>query len=140
MYLISNINLASNLPIVVVGCGGTGSLVAEGLCRLFLDRPEVNVVLVDMDRVEAHNIARQNFHPGEVGRFKTEALAQRLSQAYGREISYSTSPWSNGVYKDIFMQQPAPNMVALSSGLIIGCLDNAPARAAVLETLTTGFT
>ena len=45
----------------MVGTGGTGGFVAEGLCRLFQGR-EATIVLVDHDRVEPHNLLRQNFY------------------------------------------------------------------------------
>ena len=48
----------------------TGGYVAEGLCRLFQGR-EAAIVLVDHDRVEPHNLLRQNFYPEDVGRFKS---------------------------------------------------------------------
>ncbi|MDP2659595.1 MAG: ThiF family adenylyltransferase, partial [Dehalococcoidia bacterium] len=56
---------ASRPPTVVVGCGGTGGFVAEGLCRLL--PKEQNILLVDHDRVEPHNLRRQAFFSGDVG-------------------------------------------------------------------------
>ena len=41
--------------LVIVGCGGTGSLVAEGLCRLLINS-DLTLMLVDFDRVEPHNL------------------------------------------------------------------------------------
>lgn len=46
--------------IVLVGCGGTGGFLAEAICRLLIDRPG-SLQLIDMDRVEPHNVARQSF-------------------------------------------------------------------------------
>jgi sulfur carrier protein ThiS adenylyltransferase len=57
--------------LVIVGCGGTGSLVAEGLCRLLINS-DLTLMLVDFDRVEPHNLLRQNFFAGEVGKFKSD--------------------------------------------------------------------
>ena len=59
-YYLDNAFLLDNPWITVVGCGGTGGFVAEGLCRLFQGR-EATIVLVDHDRVEPHNLLRQNF-------------------------------------------------------------------------------
>ena len=50
-YYLDNAFLLDNPRITVVGCGGTGGFVAEGLCRLFQGR-EATIVLVDHDRVE----------------------------------------------------------------------------------------
>jgi tRNA A37 threonylcarbamoyladenosine dehydratase len=46
--------------IVIVGCGGTGSHLAEATCRLLIG-VSAELYLVDMDRVEAHNVGRQAF-------------------------------------------------------------------------------
>jgi hypothetical protein len=46
--------------IVVVGCGGTGGFLADAACRLLLGR-SARLYLVDPDRVEPHNVARQTF-------------------------------------------------------------------------------
>jgi hypothetical protein len=46
--------------VVLVGCGGTGAFLAEALCRLLVGRRGA-LHLVDLDRVEEHNVARQAF-------------------------------------------------------------------------------
>lgn len=104
-------------PVTIAGCGGTGGFVAEGLCRLL--PAKADIILVDHDRVEERNLGRQNFTDGELGMLKSEALAVRLSSRYGRPVAYSTLPIA---------------MVDVSfPGLIIGCLDNGPARRAIAD-------
>lgn len=76
----------SDSTLVVVGCGGTGGFVAEGLCRLLIGKEKYQIVLIDHDRVEEHNLRRQNFFAGDIGKFKSQALADRLSRQYGRKI------------------------------------------------------
>ena len=77
-YYLDNTYLVDNPWITVVGCGGTGGFVAEGLCRLFQGR-EATIVLVDHDRVEPHNLLRQNFYPaGRGAGSRAKALAERL--------------------------------------------------------------
>ncbi len=132
-YHLDNSFLLDNPWITVVGCGGTGGFVAEGLCRLFQGR-EATIVLVDHDRVEPHNLLRQNFYKDDVGRFKSEALADRLARAYGRPVGYSVYPFreydesrSNG--------HGYPGLPAYGESLIIGCADNAAARRAMAECL-----
>ena len=68
-YYLDNAFLLDNPWITVVGCGGTGGFVAEGLCRLFQGR-EAAIVLVDHDRVEPHNLLRQNFYAEDVGKLQ----------------------------------------------------------------------
>ena len=91
-YYLDNAFLLDNPWITVVGCGGTGGFVAEGLCRLFQGR-KATIVLVDHDRVEPHNLLRQNFYAEDVGKFKSQALADRLARAYRRPIGYSVYPF-----------------------------------------------
>jgi hypothetical protein len=117
MYTLDNSFAHGHFTVTVVGCGGTGSFVAEGLCRLL--PPRADLVLVDHDRVEERNLIRQNFRRQELGQFKGEALARRLAKTYSRPVGYSTLPIAmTGV------RYP---------GLIIGCVDNGPARRDIAE-------
>ena len=59
MYRLSNQFATNNFTVTVVGCGGTGGFVADGLCRVLPPRAEL--VLVDHDIVEERNLVRQNF-------------------------------------------------------------------------------
>lgn len=59
--------------LLVAGCG-IGSTIAETCVRLGFE----HVTLVDKDRVEAHNLNRQNFTAGDIGSQKVAALARRL--------------------------------------------------------------
>lgn len=58
----------------IVGCGSVGSTIAENLVRVGL----TNFTLYDFDTVEAHNIGNQMFWHSQIGKPKTEALAQIL--------------------------------------------------------------
>ena len=131
-YRLDNAFLLDNPWITVVGCGGTGGFVAEGLCRLFQGR-DATIVLVDHDRVEPHNLLRQNFYAEDVGRFKSQALADRLARAYRRPVGYSVYPFRE------YDAQPHghgyPGIPGYGGNLIIGCADNAAARRAMAECL-----
>ena len=131
-YHLDNAFLLDNPWITVVGCGGTGGFVAEGLCRLFQGR-EATILLVDHDRVEPHNLLRQNFYAEDVGRFKSQALADRLARAYRRPVGYSVYPFrqdDSGPYGPRY-----PGLPSYGSCLLIGCADNAAARRAMAECL-----
>ncbi len=132
-YYLDNAFLLDNPWITVVGCGGTGGFVAEGLCRLFQGR-EATIVLVDHDRVEPHNLLRQNFYANDVGKFKSQALADRLAKAYRRPVGYSVYP-----FREYDESRPNghgyPGLVDYGESLIIGCADNAAARRAMAECL-----
>ena len=131
------VSLASNdrPKLVVVGCGGTGSLVAEGLCRLLINS-DLTLMLVDFDRVEPHNLLRQNFFSGEVGKFKSQALAERLSRQYGRKIGYSVMPYE----RDLFDEPMGAGMYHKAMSLIIiGCVDTAEARHSIADSMNANF-
>ena len=120
-YTLHTPFMADHPRITVVGCGGTGGFVAEALCRLYTGR-QAEIVLVDHDRVEHHNTLRQNFLARDVGRHKSEVLAERLCESYGRSVGYMVRPFrreENGTYPGIRRYNP---------GIIIGCVDNAQAR------------
>ena len=127
-YRLDTPFMADNPRITIIGCGGTGGFVAEALCRLYTGR-QAEIVLVDHDRVEPHNLLRQNFLPPDVGRHKSEALAERLCESYGRAVGYMVRPFQkegNETYPGIGRYKP---------GIMIGCVDNARARQEMEECL-----
>jgi PRTRC genetic system ThiF family protein len=76
------------LTIVLVGCGGTGSHIADALASLAIEcrrrgEAEPRVILVDGDRVESRNTVRQRFLEREIGRHKVHAVAGRLAHDVG---------------------------------------------------------
>ena len=67
----------------IIGCGSVGSTVAENLARFGIE----DMVLYDFDIVEEHNLVNQMFTKEDVGRLKTEALADYVHRSV-------TSSWS----------------------------------------------
>ena len=135
MYNLMTQNIADDPWITIVGCGGTGGFVAESLCRLLTGSDAV-VTLVDHDRVEPHNLLRQNFRREDVGRFKSVALAERLSKQFGRTIGYSTMPFRPYTSGTGYSARTAlPGLPSHRSCLLIGCVDNAAARSAMAKCL-----
>jgi molybdopterin/thiamine biosynthesis adenylyltransferase len=59
--------------LLIGGCG-IGSTIAEACLRLGFE----HLTLIDKDRVEAHNLNRQDFTTADVGSQKVDALARRL--------------------------------------------------------------
>lgn len=114
--------------IVLVGCGGTGGFLAEAICRLLIGRPG-RLYLVDPDRVEPHNVARQAFGRRDVGQFKAEVLAGRLARRYAREVGYSVLPYDRELHAGVFGES------SRDLRLLVGCVDNAAARRMIATTL-----
>lgn len=66
--------MESKGEIYIIGCGGVGSWLAPALA--LLTDPK-QIVLVDADVLEEKNLDRQLFKPEDIGRMKSEALAER---------------------------------------------------------------
>jgi hypothetical protein len=113
---------ASRIPaIIVVGCGGTGGFVADGLARML--PPTIGLILIDMDTVEERNLNRQSFTAADVGLFKSEALAKRLAGKYLRPVQYTVLP---------------VGAADLPKGIVAGCVDNGLARQAIADRIHDG--
>ena len=77
--------------LLLIGTGGTGSYLAQGLAKMVAGyKLKLDVLLVDPDRIEEKNCARQNFQPWEIGQNKAEALTQRLNQQYGVDFAFKS--------------------------------------------------
>ncbi|MGH7169124.1 MAG: ThiF family adenylyltransferase [Gemmataceae bacterium] len=67
--------------VLIAGAGNIGSHLAPQLARAGVGR----ILLLDRDRVEAKNLETQAFRREDVGRFKAEALAERLREAFPQQ-------------------------------------------------------
>ena len=113
--------------VMIVGVGGTGGYLAETLCRLLTGRHD-NIILVDHDVVEPHNLLRQNFGRTDVGCFKSQALAERRAREFNRPVGYVTKPFRHSPYGPPAVLHRA-NGAPATPDIIVGCVDNAEARA-----------
>jgi len=108
--------------IQLIGCGGTGAILAEHLCRMIVGfRLKTSLTLWDGDRVEVANIVRQNFQPYEVGANKAQTLALRLAGQFGIEVT---------AQQDYLKRLPP-----WGDCLIITCTDTLQSRRIVAESM-----
>lgn len=91
------VTFSSRAPvnIVLVGLGGTGSLLLTHLLRIdqgirALGGAGLHVRAFDPDRVSQTNLTRQNFAPGDVGRNKAVVLVERCNLYAG--LSWEAEP------------------------------------------------
>jgi molybdopterin/thiamine biosynthesis adenylyltransferase len=102
----------------VVGCGGTGSLLARDLPKLLVGRDD-KITLIDGDTVEQKNIARQTYQMQDVAENKANALSRKINTLY------DTTTFAMDVYltKDELLQKIV-NHTYHEVAVIIGCVDN----------------
>ncbi|HYN82785.1 MAG TPA: ThiF family adenylyltransferase [Gemmatimonadaceae bacterium] len=116
--------VVQDLRIAVVGCGGTGSAVAEQLVRL----GSRHVLLIDPDNIEASNITRvYGSRESDVGRPKVDALADHLRQI-APDVEISTL--DTAITSEWTAKQLA------GSDVVFGCTDDNAGRL-VLSRLAT---
>lgn len=110
----------------LVGAGGTGSFAAQSLARLCFELKEhgkeIELTIIDPDRVESGNIPRSNFCRAEIGRFKAQTLAERLSAAWGLEIGYANEKLDYEKH----LRAAGGNFRQMT--VLVGCVDNHIAR------------
>ena len=115
-----------SLRVAVVGCGGTGSAVAEQLVRLGVRR----FTLLDPDRLSTSNVTRVfGSTPGDAGRLKVDVLADHLA-AIAPDSEIDSLPFSIAVEANA--REVADVDVAF------GCTDDNAGRL-VLSRLATYF-
>lgn len=116
----------SHLSIAVVGCGGTGSAVAEQLVRMGARQLD----LYDPDDVSSSNLTRlYGSRPADVGRAKTDVVAEHLrTVAPDARIGTHTSA--------ITTESVARHLVG--ADIVFGCTDDNAGRL-VLSRFSTYF-
>jgi len=125
----------SSLRFIVVGAGGTGSYVIPAIARLMFELKQsqnkpVEMLIVDPDVVESGNIPRSNFCAAEVGSFKAQSLAKRITLAWGLECHYANELFDGEKHLK------APSSDYRSLKVIVGCVDNHLARRDIQFAIT----
>ena len=67
-------NRFSAATVAICGLGGLGSNIAIALARAGVGK----LILIDFDKVDISNLHRQQYKANQVGKYKTEALAENL--------------------------------------------------------------
>src|SRR6266542_2122659 len=130
-----------DIPIHLIGCGGTGSWLAPHLARitkLLQDVHHLGVWLVfwDHDTVEEKNIFRQNFCEAEIGVNKAETLARRFGLAWGIGIIAVNAPFSRDImYRNNLGARYGDNSIPV----FITCVDDNRARQDVAKTCSETY-
>ena len=117
----------SGIRFIVVVAGRTGSYVIPAIGWFVFELKQsqnkpVEMLIVDPDVVESGNIPRSNFCAAEVGSFKAQSLAKRITLAWGLECHYSNELF------DSEKHLAAQSHDYRSLKVIVGCVDNHFAR------------
>lgn len=116
------------IAVVLVGAGGTGSHMLTALVQLHLalralGHPTgLEVIVIDPDEVTESNVGRQMFFPGDVGRFKCEALVTRVNMTYGLAWEALARPFTRALLARNYARP-----------VLVGCVDNRAARKQMAE-------
>lgn len=106
---------------IIVGVGGTGSLLARDLPKLLINTDH-KMLLVDGDRVERKNMKRQSYQEQDIGEYKSIALSAKVN------TFYDTHCEAMGLYltKNEILEYCNNNY--LYTPVILGCVDNDTTR------------
>ena len=110
----------SSATVAVCGLGGLGSNLAVALARAGIGK----LLLIDFDRVDITNLHRQQYKVNQIGRYKTDALAENL-----REIAPYTE------METVTAKITEENFAALLKDADIVCeaFDNAESKAMLVN-------
>jgi len=113
-----NLEALYHAPVLVAGCGAIGSNLAETLVRHGCD----NITILDMDRVEMHNLGTQIWTDNDIGLLKTAALSNRLYDITKTEASIISKELT---HKNIDkLLKPFRS----KDSIVIDCFDNMESR------------
>lgn len=106
--------------VAVCGLGGLGSNIAFALARAGVGR----LILIDYDRVDITNLHRQQYKANQIGRYKTEALAENLIEiAPYTEIKTLTEKLTEDNLTDLLKD----------AAIVCEALDSAEAKAMLVN-------
>lgn len=108
--------------VAICGLGGLGSNIAVALARAGVG----NLVLIDFDKVDITNLHRQQYKANQIGRYKTEALAENL-----REIS----PYTEITLQTVRVNDVNAVELLQDADIICEAFDDAECKAQLVNTV-----
>lgn len=116
----------SRAVVAICGLGGLGSNIAIALARAGVGQ----LILIDFDRVDVSNLHRQQYKANQIGRNKTDALAENI-----REIA----PYIRlQTYTAEITEENAAELLA-GADIICEAFDRAEAKAMLANTVLTAL-
>lgn len=110
-----------NYHFYVIGCGGTGSLLARDLPKLLIGTQHL-ITVVDGDIVERKNIERQSYQQQDLNENKANVLSKKINSLYNIK-TYAIDKY---VTKDELLLKFSKDHRTVP--VILGCVDNDATR------------
>ena len=89
IHIVPNyfLNATHEISVVLIGCGGNGSLMLSRLARIDYalrnsNRLGLNLTVYDNDIVEEYNIGRQMFSIGDIGENKAVTICSKINRNF----------------------------------------------------------
>lgn len=117
--------------IVIIGCGGTGSMLAMPMCRFLLTNPDFSgdIFLVDGDSYSESNSTRQNFHPQYINTNKAEYQKLAIQSNLGCDDRIISIPK--------YLSKNDVNDIIIENTVVFNCADNLAIRKYVEDRVAT---
>ncbi|WP_022851156.1 sulfur carrier protein ThiS adenylyltransferase ThiF [Limisalsivibrio acetivorans] len=113
-------NKLKRSKIGIAGLGGLGSNAAVSLARMGVG----SLVMVDFDIVTPANINRQHYYIDQIGKKKTDALWESIERI---------NPYSEYVFKDVFLTSENAGEVFEGCDVVIEALDKAEFKTELIQ-------
>ena len=107
---------------VIVGVGGTGSLLARDIPKLLIGSDHL-MILVDGDKVEKKNMVRQSYQEHDIGEYKAVALSSKINSFYG-DVCEAIHTYITKDELIVKLQESYHSYVPV----LVGCVDNDATR------------
>lgn len=118
--------------LLVIGAGGTGTYFLKEVSRMLAGNPSImphiySLTIMDGDIVEEKNLARQCYQKEDIGRKKSNVMAEILNATF--DLSWGSYPFylTDSKTLEPILEEPKQNDFTYIP-VIIGCVDNHSAR------------
>lgn len=114
----------SAAAVALCGLGGLGTHIAFALARAGIGK----LILIDFDRVDITNLHRQQYKATQIGRYKTEALAENLKE---------NAPYLHTELHTVCITEENAAELLKDADIICEAFDSAQAKAMLVNTVLT---
>jgi hypothetical protein len=114
-----DLSAAEQREVAICGVGALGANLAESLARMGVGQ----LMIIDFDRVEVHNLSTQPWSEQDIGSFKVRALASSLYRATRARVQ---------VVEGRLTAENASGMLQ-GADVIVDCFDNVASRRALQD-------